>query len=65
MIALDKDDNPPVFDRDLYPPPYGVSVHEEVSDVKVANLSLATDSDIGNNSIICYYIVGEYVCNGL
>ena len=56
--VLDRDDHPPTFDRELYPPPYVTSVLEEHSNVYVANLSLATDPDIGNNSIICYYITG-------
>ena len=59
--VIDIDDHPPTFDRDLYPPPYVTSVLEEHSNVYVANLSLATDPDIGNNSIICYYITGVKV----
>ena len=59
VVALDENDNLPEFDRDKHPPPHRVSVLEERSDVFVANVSLAEDPDIGNNSIICYYLVGE------
>ena len=54
----DIDDHPPTFDRELYPPPHPLSVLEEVDDAYIGNVSLATDPDVGNNSIICYYLIG-------
>ena len=59
VVALDENDNLPAFSRSKYPPPYHVSTLEEQSNIQVANLSIAEDPDIGNNSIICYYLVGE------
>ena len=59
IVAQDEDDNPPTFSRAKYPPPYQVSVLEEKKDIQVANLSIAEDPDVGNYSIICYYLVGE------
>lgn len=62
VVALDEDDNPPKFDRAKFPPPHPVSVLEEQAEIFVGNLSLAEDPDLGNNSIICYYIVGATFC---
>ncbi len=54
----DKDDNPPFFDRARFPPPYTVSVQEGDVAPHMASLNIASDPDTGNNSRICYYIVG-------
>ena len=54
----DVDGNPPYFDRELYPPPYTVSILEDTKNLNMANLGIASDPDIQNNSKICYYIVG-------
>ena len=63
VTALDENDHPPAFDREKYPPPYRTSVLEEQSNIYVTNLSLAEDPDVGNNSVICYYIVGRLLRN--
>ena len=55
--VLDQDDNDPMFIG--INPPYELSVYEAISNVVVGNVSLASDPDSGNNSIICYYIVGK------
>ena len=60
IVVQDRDDNPPQFSRSLYPPPYQVSLLEENINYNVANLDIASDPDFGNNSRICYYIVGQY-----
>ena len=54
----DVDDNPPYFDRELYPAPYTISILEDTKKLNMANLGIASDPDIQNNSRICYYIVG-------
>ena len=57
----DKDDNPPYFDRARFPPPYTVSVLEDTVNAHMADLNIASDPDTGNNSLICYYIVGACI----
>ncbi len=59
ISITDKDDNPPYFDRDAFPPPYEVTVLEENINLRVVDLNIASDPDSGNNSRICYYIVGK------
>ena len=59
IVALDEDDNPPRFSRIKYPLPYKVAVEEGRKNIFVANLDLAEDRDMGNNSRICYYLVGK------
>ena len=59
VVIVDIDDNPPRFDRTIVASPHQVYVLEEHSGVAVANVALATDPDVGNNSHICYYIVGK------
>ena len=58
IVVDDRDDNPPAFDRQQFPPPYEVAVLEERNNITVGNLSLARDPDSGNNSVICYYLIG-------
>ena len=59
--ALDEDDNEPAFSRSKYPVPYHMQAVEESTDVvSVGSVALADDADSGNNSAICYYLVGEY-----
>ena len=59
VVVVDIDDNPPRFDRGVVASPHRVYVLEEHSGVDVATVALATDPDVGNNSHICYYIVGK------
>ena len=56
----DKDDNPPFFDRERFPPPYTVSILEGMKNPHMTDVNIASDPDTGNNSKICYYIVGKY-----
>ncbi|XP_060559817.1 cadherin-23-like isoform X2 [Ruditapes philippinarum] len=56
--VLDVDDNAPQF---IVPrlQPYKIKIEEErVHDQTTTDLDIAVDKDTGNNSIICYYIIG-------
>ena len=59
IVVVDTDDNPPTFNRKVVPSPYRVTVLEEDNGMVIATVALATDPDLGNNSHICYYIVGK------
>ncbi len=58
IIAMDENDNPPEFPRLPNTVPYTLEVMEENSGVIVGMVDVAEDPDTGNNSLICYYIVG-------
>jgi len=58
IIILDENDNPPEFQDDRSGP-YRIQVEEEsVAAQSSTSLNIAVDKDAGNNSIICYYIIG-------
>ncbi|KAL4239415.1 hypothetical protein ACF0H5_000230 [Mactra antiquata] len=58
IVMLDVDDNPPEFQVDRFTP-YKIRIEEErVLDQTTTSLDIAIDRDSGNNSIICYYIIG-------
>lgn len=60
IVILDENDNPPEFVDDRSGP-YRIEVEEErVAAESSKSLDIAVDRDTGVNSIICYYIIGEY-----
>ena len=59
VVARDEDDNVPAFSRSQHPVPYHMDVTEERGNVDVGSVALAVDRDTGDNSVICYYLVGE------
>lgn len=58
LQLLDVNDYPPSFNRQKYPPPYILHVVEEQESAYVGSVDIAEDLDSGNNSQVCYQLLG-------
>ena len=64
IVLLDINDKLPEFPRDYpYPertPPHQIYIEEEkIANDTTTDLNIAVDEDQDENSVICYFIVGE------